>query len=146
MIENYEKIIKQFNEYDNNFFGYIDVNLLSTEKEEFELLYFLFPMIERIIRYILDSTGVYELESQKNETFKTINSIFENNNDAILEKFGDDFGVELIEYINYIYKESGIRDKTMHFNNNTSVEIETIKKSKCFFLKLIEFYVMEYCQ
>ena len=104
-------------------------------------------MIERLIRFILDAEGIFDMENISGDTFKTLKSIIENNEDQMMSVFGIEFGDELLYYLKETYFDSGIRNTIMHYNKKSKIKPkDCIIAAKYFFLKLIEFYVERYCK
>ncbi len=140
-----KKIIEIFNSDVNqkiSKFGVVNYSFILLEDNP-KLLFYYYPMIERLVRCILDMSGVFNIMNSNQYTFKTLFSIITNNKNGINEVFGAEFGDELYEYIRRTYCPDGIRNKIMHYSVG-EVELRDIQIAKQIFLKLIQFYVENY--
>lgn len=101
-----------------NTIGKIDLNVLESRTEE--SLYYLFPLIERlvveILKYKLDSN----IEFYGQGTYRTLNSILESEEN---KKY---FDKDLINLIKKYYNEDGLRNKLLHFRGESSISITII--------------------
>lgn len=144
MISNIEKYVESFND-GNIGFGTIDMTLFDESDEDYQVLLYLYPMIERLFRNILDQEGIFDLENSDSSTFKTLNSIVNQNKPQILEVLGEEFGDELIFYLEEIYSESGLRNMVLHYHKTFEFDKSDTIAAKYIFQRLIVFYVDRYC-
>lgn len=147
MIDGMQKYIELFNREDNqnvSRFGLLNSDLLTRENNSYEILYYFYPMIERIIRCILDQSGVFDMENADHYVFKTLNSIITQNGDKLKEVFKDEDGEDILYYLNDTYSENGIRNKVMHYFETTEIDTSAILSAKYIFSRLIQFYVDNY--
>ncbi len=113
--------------------GIIDFNAL--DNNNFEVLYYLFPLIEKmfieILKYYIDS----DIELYEQGTYRTLKSVLERPEN--LKYFNND----LVEVIKYFYKEDGLRNKLFHYTGKKiSITTFDIKATKCIALKLLKIY------
>ena len=76
MVNEFEKFVLEFNS-ENNEFGPVDTDLIKYNSNDYQLLFYYYPMIERLIRFILDAEGIFDMENISGDTFKTLKSIIE---------------------------------------------------------------------
>ncbi len=124
-------------EQTNHIFGYIDYDLIFYESHNWIFLLYYHPMIERMVRIILDEAGEFNIEFLERETFKTLNSMLDNNNEKKLKKI---FGRDLINYLYEVFKANGNRNKILHYDEKTIIYKKDIDLARKNFIKLIKIY------
>lgn len=82
------------------------------DDDNIESLYYIIPLIERLIIEYCDLTPNIIVENKEKDAFKTVGGLLEDN--IISQEFGD----ELTENILFIFKEDGIRNKLMHYSED----------------------------
>lgn len=110
-------LIKYFeNNETKKVIGQIDIDLLCEEKVE--CLYYIFPLIERMILEIFKLVPESDVEYIEQGIMKTPISIIENNDSySVLPSY-------IIDIIKKYYKEDGPRNKLFHIGNEEiSVEV-----------------------
>lgn len=127
-------LIEEFNKM-NAKFGYVPTYLF--EKDNINDLYYFFPMIERLFRFILHEQGSFDIENKASQTYRTLFSIIDVNRDRLVKHFDD----EILYYLEDTYKEDGVRNKVMHFNKNYHASREVICGAKYIFTRLVGIYV-----
>ena len=134
MIDNFDNTIETFNK-ENLKFGDVDVDTVKNESNDYQLLYYYYPMIERLFRNILDTEEVFNLDNIRSDTFKTLKSIIENNEEQIVSVFDKEFGDELLYYLKETYFDDGIRNTIMHYNKeNLKLMNHVLYPQNIFFL------------
>lgn len=117
-----------------NTLGIIDLDIL--ESRTVESLYYLFPLIEKlvieILKYKLDSN----IEFYEQGTYRTLNSILDSEEN---KKY---FNKDLINLIKKYYADDGLRNKLLHFRGKNSVNCTTIDllATKVIVIKLLRLY------
>lgn len=101
-----------------NTIGKIDLNVLESRTEE--SLYYLFPLIERLVVEILKYKSDSNIEFYEQGTYRTLNSIFESEEN---KKYFDE---DLINLIKKYYDEDGLRNKLLHYRGESSINITII--------------------
>jgi len=139
MNNNEIEYIEKFNDT-QAFFGNIDTDLMNDDSENHVKLFYLFPMIERIIRLILNQYNDSDIESLDNNKHRTLNSINKINY-AVLQRTVDE---PTLLYILELYKDGGLRNKFMHYNESVTFDIGSIMRIQNLFLKLIQIYMDEF--
>ncbi len=148
MNEQILKYVEVFNLENNQIvsgFGPVNKGLLKLEKDDYIGLYYFYPMIERLIRCILQLSGVFDLENSEQYTFKTLYSIITQNENRIKEVFGLELSDEILFYLQETYGEDGPRNKVMHYNQNAEIPDSALISAQYIFGLLIQFYVEHYC-
>ncbi len=114
--------------------GDIDVNMIEDRTEK--SLYYLFPLIERIIVEILKYKPDTDIEFSEQGTYRTLNSILSVNKNA--KYFDNDLVVLIKEY----YSENGLRNQMMHFRGQDNIEISFVDllEIKVILTKLLKIY------
>ena len=147
MINDLEKYIAIFNADCNqeiSGFGTIDIALHNCG-DDFELLFYFYPMIERLMRCILDQSGVFDLENKDNYTYKTLYSIVKSNSKQIKKLFGGELGKEIHYYLVRTYSEKGPRNKVMHYSRRITINKFVVASATYIFEELVQFYVENFC-
>ena len=108
--EIYIAFIKYFeNDETKRVIGQIDVEILHEEKVE--CLYYIFPLIEKMILKIFKLVPESDVEYIEQGIMKTHISIIENNDSSkVLPSY-------IIDIIKKYYKEDGPRNKLLHIGN-----------------------------
>lgn len=108
--EIYIAFIKYFeNDETKTVIGQIDVEILHEEKVE--CLYYIFPLIEKMILEIFKLVPESDVEYIEQGIMKTPISIIENNDSSkVLPSY-------IIDIIKKYYKEDGPRNKLLHIGN-----------------------------
>ena len=108
--EIYIAFIKHFeNDETKRVIGQIDVEILHEEKVE--CLYYIFPLIEKMILEIFKLVPESDVEYIEQGIMKTPISIIENNDSSkVLPSY-------IIDIIKKYYKEDGPRNKLLHIGN-----------------------------
>lgn len=108
--EIYIAFIKYFeNDETKRVIGQIDVEILHEEKVE--CLYYIFPLIEKMILEIFKLVPESDVEYIEQGIMKTPISIIENNDSSkVLPSY-------IIDIIKKYYKEDGPRNKLLHIGN-----------------------------
>ena len=108
--EIYIAFIKYFeNDETKRVIGQIDVEILHEEKVE--CLYYIFPLIEKMILEIFKLVPESDVEYIEQGIMKTPISIIENNDSSkVLPSY-------IIDIIKKYYKEDGLRNKLLHIGN-----------------------------
>lgn len=142
MDKEYYDYVKIFNSEVNqkiSKFGVIPEAFIELEDNP-KLLFYYYPMIERLVRCLLNMSGVFDIMNSNQYTFKTLYSIIINNESGLSEVFGQDFGEEIYCYIVATYSPQGFRNKIMHYSEG-EVNLSVVASAKYMFLRLVQFYV-----
>ena len=131
------KYLEKFNEY-QVFFGEIDVKLMQDNSDDHRKLFYLFPMIERMIRFILMESPDSDIENLEKNIPRTLNPIIEKNYEY-LEKI---IGVDEINYIKELFSDAdALRNRFMHYIDQIKFDLRDIMKTQKLFLSLVRTYV-----
>lgn len=114
--------------------GDIDVNMIEDRTEK--SLYYLFPLIERIVVEILKYKPDTDIEFSKQGTYRTLNSILSSSKNA---KYFDN---DLLALIKDYYSENGLRNQILHFRGKDNIEISFVDllEMKVIVIKLLKLY------
>lgn len=127
-------LLKSFNDK-NDIFGYIPKTLF--EKNNINDLYYFYPMIERIFRFILHDIGDFDIENKSAQTFRTLFSIIDANKEKLVKTFDD----EILYYLEETHKDDGVRNKVMHYNENLVLTMGNVYSAKYIFVRLVTIYL-----
>lgn len=111
-------------------FGKIDINHVNLHS--LGSLYYLFPLIERIVIEIFDFIPEANIEVSDQGTYKTMSEIIKNNT-----IFDVDINSLLIEY----YSDNGVRNTIIHNNKNNFPISITFENLYYLLVYLLEKYV-----
>lgn len=111
MREIIENIKKNMTEKVVNRIGRIDVNSIENNLKNANILYYLFPLIERTFLEIVKIFPYASPEVNIQGTYRTMQSIFDDKLTMSVFKNCDE---EAISFLISIYKKDGIRNKVMH--------------------------------
>lgn len=114
----YTDFIKIYEDMETiNLIGKIDTEFLNENR--IECLYYIFPLIERIVLEIYKLVPEADVEHFEQGTMRTIKSLIDNNKDLdVLPKYINEL---VIKY----YGDNGIRNELFHVKNSTiKVEID----------------------
>lgn len=114
--------------------GVIDFEIL--ESRDIMCLYYLFPLIERLVVEILKYKTDADIEFFKQGTYRTLNSI------VFKEENSKYFDSNIINYITRYYADNGLRNKLLHFRGETYIDVSIVDllEIKVIVLKLIKLY------
>lgn len=98
--------------------GVIDIKMIEDRTEK--SLYYLFPLVERIVVEILKYKPDTDIEFSEQGTYRTLNSILSVNKNA---KYFDD---DIVALIKQYYSEEGLRNKMLHFRGQDNIEISMV--------------------
>lgn len=113
--------------------GLIDFKAL--DNNNFEVLYYLFPLIERIFIDILKYSIISDIEIYSQGTFRTLESALKKRENL------NCFDSETIEVLNTFYCKQGLRNKLFHYRGQTiMISGLDIKAIKLLGLKLLKQY------
>lgn len=111
MREIIENIEKNMTEKVVNRIGKVDVDSIENNLKNANILYYLFPLIERTFLEIVKIYPYASPEVNKQGTYRTMQSIFD---DKLTMSMFKDCDEEVISFLISIYKKDGIRNKVMH--------------------------------
>ncbi len=118
-----------------NTIGIIDLQVL--ESRTIDSLYYIFPLIERLVIEILKYKPDSNIEFYKQGKYRTLNSILE------VEENHKYFDSNLVNLIKKYYEEDGLRNRIMHYkgdNNNISLTTIDLLSTKVIVVKLLKLY------
>ena len=117
-----------------NTIGKVDLIVLEDRTEE--SLYYLFPLIERLVVEILKYKPDSNIEFYEQGTYRTLNSILE------VEENKKYFDKDLVILIKKYYEENGLRNKMLHFRGENNIKLTTIDllATKVITIKLLKLY------
>ena len=107
------------------------------ESDNMAVLFYIFPLIERLVVEILDITSLVNVETKNQGTIRTINSMLQ---DKETEKI---FGKELHDNLKKYFADDGLRNQLMHYNlkvNKISANISDIREIKEMAINLAQLY------
>lgn len=110
------------------------------ESDNMAVLFYMFPLIERLVVEILDITSLVNVETKNQGTIRTINSMLQ---DKETEKI---FGKELHDNLKKYFADDGLRNQLMHYVPETDkigANVSEIKEIKAMALMLAEMYEKE---
>ena len=113
--------------------GYLDYEVI--DGKYFEVLFYLFPLIEKIIIDILKYSAYSNIELYNQGTYRTLKSIIEKDEN---QRY---FDHELMELLLYYYGEDGLRNELFHYHGKRiDLTYYDILAVKCIALKLLKQY------
>ena len=114
--------------------GDMDANMIEDRTEK--SLYYLFPLIERIVVEILKYKPDTDIEFSKQGTYRTLNSILS------VDKNAKYFDKDLVALIKQYYSEDGLRNQMLHFRGQDNIEISFVDllEMKVIVTKLFKMY------
>lgn len=107
------------------------------ESDNMAVLFYIFPLIERLVVEILDITSLINVETKNQGTIRTINSMLQ---DKETKKI---FGKELYDNLKKYFADDGLRNQLMHYNpkvNKISANISDIREIKEMAINLAQLY------
>mgnify|MGYP001054111231 CR=1 FL=1 len=107
------------------------------ESDNMAVLFYIFPLIERLVVEILDITSLINVETKNQGTIRTINSMLQ---DKETKKI---FGKELYDNLKKYFADDGLRNQLMHYNpkvNKISANISDIREIKEIAINLAQLY------
>lgn len=107
------------------------------ESDNMAVLFYIFPLIERLVVEILDITSLINVETKNQGTIRTINSMLQ---DKETKKI---FGKELYDNLKKYFADDGLRNQLMHYNpkvNKISANISDIREIKEVAINLAQLY------
>lgn len=107
------------------------------ESDNMAVLFYMFPLIERLVVEILDITSLINVETKNQGTIRTINSMLQ---DKETKKI---FGKELYDNLKKYFADDGLRNQLMHYNpkvNKISANISDIREIKEVAINLAQLY------
>lgn len=110
------------------------------ESDNMAVLFYMFPLIERLVVEILDITSLVNVETKNQGTIRTINSMLQ---DKETEKI---FGKELHNNLKKYFADDGLRNQLMHYVPETDkigANVSEIEEIKAMALMLAEMYEKE---
>lgn len=110
------------------------------ESDNLAVLFYMFPLIERLVVEILDITSLVNVETKNQGTIRTINSMLQ---DKETEKI---FGKELHDNLKKYFADDGLRNQLMHYVPETDkigANVSEIEEIKAMALMLAEMYEKE---
>jgi len=108
----------------NDFYTAVRRDLASLDNTQHTLaLYYLLPLIERLVVEILEPIKNSEIEINSQGRYRTLNGILSNNKDKLINILGNN----TFNKIEEIFKENGIRNRVLKdfskINDNAKIEI-----------------------
>jgi len=111
--------------------GKIDLKLL--ELKDFDVLYYTFPLIEKLVLEILKLYEYSDIEFYNQGTYRTLQSLKEKNQNL--------FSKSLLEEIDYFFNTDGIRNKVAHYKKeDISLNINEMERLRVLVLNLLIIY------
>ena len=107
------------------------------ESDNIAVLFYMFPLIERLVVEILDITSLVNVETKNQGTIRTINSMLQ---DKETEKI---FGKELHDNLKKYFADDGLRNQLMHYVPETDKIGANVSEIKAMALMLAEMYEKE---
>lgn len=110
------------------------------ESDNLAVLFYMFPLIERLVVEILDITSLVNVETKNQGTIRTINSMLQ---DKETEKI---FGKELHDNLKKYFADDELRNQLMHYVPETDkigANVSEIEEIKAMALMLAEMYEKE---
>ncbi len=107
------------------------------ESDNMAVLFYMFPLIERLVVEILDITSLVNVETKNQGTIRTINSMLQ---DKETEKI---FGKELHDNLKKYFADDGLRNQLMHYVPETDKIGANVSEIKAMALMLAEMYEKE---
>lgn len=144
-MNNYNGFSKYYNYFKNEAERYYLPEMLGTigvidskelESRSIDSLYYIFPLIERLVVEILKYKPDSNIEFYEQGTYRTLNSILE------VEENSKYFDVNLVNLIKTYYKDNGLRNKILHFKGESDITLTTIDllTTKVIVVKLLKLY------
>lgn len=144
-MNNYNKFSKHYNYFKNEAEKYYLPEMLGTigiidskelESRNVDSLYYIFPLIERLVVEILKYKPDSNIEFYEQGTYRTLNSILE------VEENSKYFDVNLANLIKTYYKDNGLRNKILHFRGERDITLTIIDllTTKVIVVKLLKLY------
>ena len=107
------------------------------ESDNMAVLFYMFPLIERLVVEILDITSLVNVETKNQGTIRAINSMLQ---DKETEKI---FGKELHDNLKKYFADDGLRNQLMHYVPETDKIGANVSEIKAMALMLAEMYEKE---
>lgn len=107
------------------------------KSDKLAVLFYMFPLIERLVVEILDITSLVNVETKNQGTIRTINSMLQ---DKETENI---FGKELHDNLKEYFADNGLRNLLMHYDPKADIigaYISTVKEIEEMALMLAEIY------
>ncbi len=95
-----------------------DLDIEEILKEDIESLFYIFPLIERIVLEICKFYPEIDIEEHKQGFMRTLNSILTLNLDMVLPQ-------DILLNLNKYFARDGLRNKLFHANGENVIEIDT---------------------
>ncbi|RHM62801.1 hypothetical protein [Coprobacillus sp. AF33-1AC] len=115
-------------------------DILLFKSNNIAVLYYFFPLIERLAIELLDLTSLVNIEHKDQGTIRTVNSLLHQ------EKTKEILGNSLIKKLEKYFKDDGIRNKIMHYNNDINkiqIDKEDMQIIKYITIQLASLYEEE---
>ena len=141
MNKEYNEIINKFNIKTINF-GEIDTVVMNDFSNDYRKLFYFFPMIERMLRLILDHLPNSDIENYSESTFNTLNSILEKNEKVISAILAPSD----IDLLKDLFSDNGLRNKMLHYTPKINYNPKTILHTQRLFFVLICTYVINFIE
>ena len=113
-------------------------NLFKSDK--LAVLFYMFPLIERLVVEVLDITSLVNVETKNQGTIRTINSMLQDKETESI------FGKELHDNLKKYFADDGLRNQLMHYVPEIDMigaNVSEIKEIKEMALMLAEIYEKE---
>ena len=114
--------------------GKIEIETIKNNLYYANILYYLFPLIEKTFLEIVKLNPYASPEVNKQGTYRTMQSIFD---DKLTMNMFKDCDEEAIDLLISIYEKDGFRNKVMH-GQQPQIEYDFILDCVCLFSYLVE--------
>lgn len=115
--------------------GNVDAEMFCNDKVD--ILYYFFPLIEKIVLEILKMYNYTDIEHYEQGMYRTLYSIIQKEQNRIV------FSSEVLEGLEHYYKDNGLRNLMMHYSDklpNLKVKISELINVKNLFCYLLIMY------
>lgn len=112
------------------------IDLKELESRNVDSLYYIFPLIERLVVEILKYKPDSNVEFYEQGTYRTLNSILE------VEENSKYFDMNLVSLMKTYYTDNGLRNKILHFKGESYITVTIIDllATKVIVVKLLKLY------
>ena len=111
MKEIIDSIRKKYMSLDVNKIGYIDIDSIDRYCDNPKVLYYLFPVIEKVLLEILKCYPFASPEIKNQGSYRPMNSLL---NDDFIVELEMHLPSEMVRFLKDVYGNNGLRDKLFH--------------------------------
>ena len=115
--------------------GNVDTEMFYNDKVD--ILYYFFPLIEKLVLEILKIYNYADVECYEQGTYRTLYSIVQKEQNKIV------FPPEVIDGLEHYYKDNGLRNLMMHYSDklpDLKIKISELINAKNLFCYLLIIY------